>query len=59
MQRECLYAGSFWTSEEQRELAVWLYLAYYSRERPHTPLGGLPPLEWIRRNGTYVPRDLI
>jgi len=59
IQRECLYSGSFWTSEEQRELAVWLYVAYYNRERPHIALGGLPPLEWLRRRGTYVPRDLI
>ena len=58
IQRECLYAGDFWTSEEQRELAVWLYLAYYNHERPHIALGGLPPLEWLRRRGTYVPRDL-
>ena len=58
IQRECLYVGSFWTSEEERGLAVALFLAYYNHERPHLALGGLPPLEWLRRNGTYVPRDL-
>ena len=58
IQRECLYAGSFWRSEEERALAVALFVAYYNAERPHLALGGLTPLEWLQRNGTYVPRDL-
>lgn len=58
IQRECLYAGSFWTHEEERDLAVSLFCSYYNAERPHTSLGGLPPLDWLRREGTYVPRDL-
>jgi len=52
IQRECLYAGAFWTHEAERDLAVALYLAYYNAERPHIALGGLPPLEWLRRHGT-------
>jgi transposase InsO family protein len=58
IQRECLYAGSFWTHEAERDLAVWLFVAYYNRERPHIALGGLPPIEWLRRRGTYVAGDL-
>lgn len=58
IQHECLYAGSFWRSEEERALAVALYVAYYNAERPHIALGGLTPLDWLRRRGTYVPRDL-
>ena len=58
IQRECLYAGSFWQSEDERALALALYVAYYNAERPHIALGGLPPLRWLRRDGTYVPRDL-
>jgi len=58
LQRECLYAGSFWTHEQERDLAVSLYLAYYNHQRPHIALGGLSPIEWLRRRGTYVPRVL-
>ena len=58
IQRECLYAGSFWTHGEERDLAVSLYLAYYNAERPHIALGGLSPLQWLRRKGTYVLGDL-
>lgn len=47
IQRECLYALDL-RSEEQRALAIALYVAYYNSERPHTRLGGLPPLEWLR-----------
>lgn len=57
IQRECLYALDL-HSEEERDLAIALYLSYYNAERPHIALGGLPPLEWLRRNGTYVPGDL-
>lgn len=57
IQRECLYACEL-HSEEERDLAIALFLSYYNAERPHIALGGLPPLEWLRRNGTYVPRDL-
>lgn len=57
IQRECLYALDL-HSEEERDLAIALYLSYYNAERPHIGLGGLPPLEWLRRNGTYVSGDL-
>lgn len=53
IQRECLYALEF-HAEEERDLAIALYLAYYNAERPHLALGGLPPLTWLRRHGTYV-----
>jgi len=47
LQRECVYAGQRFTSDEERALAIWLYLAYYNGERPHTRLDGLPPLDWL------------
>ncbi|HEV8536815.1 MAG TPA: IS481 family transposase [Candidatus Limnocylindria bacterium] len=46
IQRECLYAGEL-HSDEERALVIALYLAYCNSERPHTRLGGLPPLEWL------------
>lgn len=60
LQRECIYAGQRWTSDQERALAIALYLAYYNAERPHTRLGGLPPLTWLaqRRRVTQVPGDL-
>lgn len=57
IQRECLYAEHF-TSEGERNVAITRYVDYYNGERPHIALGGLPPLEWLRRNATYVPGDL-
>lgn len=58
IQQECLYTGAFWTHEAERDLAVSLFVSYYNAERPHIALGGLSPLQWLRRKGTYVPRDL-
>jgi len=60
IQRECLYAGTFFTAEDERALALWHWLAYYNSERPHTALGGLPPQEWLlqRRRVTHVRGDL-
>lgn len=49
IQRECLYALEF-HSDEERALAIALFLSYYNAERPHTRLGGLAPLEWLRRH---------
>lgn len=55
IKRECLYALEL-HSEDERALAIALYLAYYNAERPHTRLGGRPPLEWLaqRRGVTDV-----
>ena len=50
IQRECLYARSF-TSEDERGLAIALFVAYYNAERPHTALGGLSPERWLRARG--------
>ena len=50
IQRECLYAREF-TSDEQRRMAIWLWIAYYNAERPHTALGGLSPEDWLRAGG--------
>lgn len=59
LQRECIYGRAF-TSEQERELELSLYLAYYNRERPHIALGGRPPLIWLaqRRDVTEVAGDL-
>ncbi len=58
IQRECLYALEL-KAEEERELAIALYLAYYNRERPHIALGGLSPERWLRAQGaTYVTGDV-
>lgn len=45
---ECLYTREL-HSDEERGLAIALYVAYYNAERPHTRLGGLSPLEWLSR----------
>jgi len=61
IQRECLYAGAYFTSEDERALAIWHWLAYYNWERPHIALGGLSPQTWLRQRRTenQVPGDLI
>ena len=57
IQRECLYASHF-TNEEERALALALFVAYYNAERPHTALGGLSPERWLRAQGvTHLSRD--
>lgn len=48
IQQECLYARHF-TSEREREAAIAEWLAFYNSARPHTGLGGLSPLAWLRR----------
>ena len=59
IQRECLYGEEF-HSEEERGLALALFLAYYNAERPHIALGGLAPAQWLARwNATQVYEDLI
>lgn len=58
LQRECLYAGEHFTSDEERRYAIALWLADYHAERPHRGLGGLSPDEWLRRRGvTRVQED--
>lgn len=47
LQRECLYAGDHFTSDEGRRYAITLWLASYHSERPHTGLGGLTPDQWL------------
>lgn len=48
LQRECLYTGDFFSSDEERRLAIALFLATYHSERPHTALGGLTPDAWLQ-----------
>jgi transposase InsO family protein len=50
VQRECVYARPF-GSDAERALALWLYLAYYNAERPHTAIGGVSPECWLRARG--------
>jgi transposase InsO family protein len=50
IQRECVYRDRF-TSDSERALAIALYVAYYNTRRPHQALGGLAPLDWLRRRG--------
>lgn len=48
IQQECLYSETL-HAEDERDLAVALYVAYYNRQRPHIALGGLAPLDWLDR----------
>ena len=48
IQHECLYSQTF-HAEQERDLAVALFVAYYNRQRPHIALGGLAPLDWLDR----------
>jgi transposase InsO family protein len=50
VQRECT-AASFFRSNDERALALWLFVAYYNAERPHLGLGGLSPLYWLTLRG--------
>lgn len=59
IQHECLYRDEF-HAEQERDLAVALFVAYYNRQRPHIALGGLAPLDWLDRwRATQVYGDLI
>lgn len=59
IQYECLYSQTF-HAEQERDLAVALFVAYYNRQRPHIALGGLAPLDWLDRwRVTQVHGDLI
>jgi transposase InsO family protein len=47
LQRECLYVGRHFASDEERRYAIALWLASYNADRPHTALGGLSPDQWL------------
>jgi transposase InsO family protein len=49
LQRECLYVGEHFTSDEERRYAIALWLADYHAQRPHRGLNGLSPDQWLRR----------
>jgi len=48
LQRECVYVGEHFTSDEERRYAIALWVASYNADRPHTALGGLSPDDWLR-----------
>jgi transposase InsO family protein len=48
LQTECLYAGDFFSSDEERRYAIALFMAAYHSERPHTALRGLTPDAWLQ-----------
>ena len=48
LQRECLYAGDHFTTDEERRYAIALWLADYHAQRPHRGLAGLSPDQWLR-----------
>jgi len=51
LQRECVYEGEHFTSDEDRRYAIARWLAFYNSERPHTALSGLSPERWLRARG--------
>jgi len=51
LQRECLYVGRHFTSDEERRYAMALWLDFYNADRPHTALEGLSPDAWLRSRG--------
>ena len=59
IQRECAYRDAF-TSDEERALAIALFVPWYNTQRPHRALGGLAPAGWLERwHVTRVYEDLI
>lgn len=46
LQHEWAYAHQ-WTSSSERARALPSYLRYYNRQRPHSSLGGLPPISRV------------
>jgi transposase InsO family protein len=59
IQRECAYRDAF-TSDDERALAVALFIPWYNTHRPHRALGGLTPARWLERSRvTRVYEDLI
>ena len=58
IQRECAYRDSF-TSDEERALAIALFVPWYNTQRPHRALRGLSPMRWLERwRVTQVCEDL-
>ena len=51
LQRECVYEGEHFTTDEDRRYAIARWLAFYNSERLHTALGGLSPERWLRAQG--------
>ncbi|MDP9274124.1 MAG: IS481 family transposase [Chloroflexota bacterium] len=55
LQRECIYGGERFTTDEERRYAIARWLAFYNSGRPHTALDGLSPERWLRARGvTWV-----
>lgn len=50
LRRECVYALQF-SHDDERALAIALFVAYYNAERPHTALGGQSPEAWLCGRG--------
>ena len=58
IQRECAYRDQF-TSDDERALAVALFVPWYNTRRPHIALGGRTPQGWLDRwRVTQVYEDL-
>lgn len=51
LQRECVYTGERFTTDEERRYAIARWVAFYNSGRPHTALGGLSPERWLRARG--------
>jgi Integrase core domain. len=58
IQRECAYRDQF-TSDDERAVAIALFVPWYNTRRPHLALGGLTPQGWLDRwRVTQVYEDL-
>ena len=58
IQRECAYRDQF-SSDDERALAISLFVPWYNGHRPHIALGGLTPQGWVDQwRVTQVPGDL-
>jgi len=59
IQRECAYRDQF-SSDDERRLAIALFVPWYNTQRPHHALGGLTPQGWLDRwRVTQVYEDQI
>ena len=58
IQRECAYRDQF-RSDDERALAIALFVPWYNNVRPHHALGGFTPQGWLDRwRVTHVSGDL-